>query len=394
MANVPISNLTTTWNNVSTTFTGIKLNVTDTASAAGSLLMDLQVGGASRFNVTKAGVFQVGGNSTTTIESSSGYVVISGSNGIIFNAAANVGINTAGIKCFSTGGIGFTSGNGIAAFDTSLFRDAANTLAQRNGVNAQTFRLYNTFTDVSNYERGFMRWNTNVLEIGAEAAGTGTLRSTAFSANAAASTPPVAFTGTWFTGGTSTTTKPQVVIEPTGTTSTNWSTAGTGFGVNATSGFTGNLLDLQVNGGRHFRVASTGSGSTVEIYVQAGFTNEGLSIGASNQSPKTKLSLSDGLFFSGTSDYDVCLRADGVANTIALRRTTNAQTFRVYGTFTDASNYRRLTSTMSTGGVAEIKPEGAGTGVSGNVLHISGLPTSNPGPGILWNNLGIVNVGT
>jgi hypothetical protein len=35
---------------------------------------------------------------------------------------------------------------------------------------------------------------------------------------------PVAATGTWITGGTATTTKPQVLIEPTGTTSTAWST--------------------------------------------------------------------------------------------------------------------------------------------------------------------------
>jgi len=66
--------------------------------------------------------------------------------------------------------------------------------------------------------------------------------------NATASSPAKAFTGTWFTGGTSTTTKPQVVIEPTGTTSTSWSTSGTGFGINAASGFAGRLLDLQING--------------------------------------------------------------------------------------------------------------------------------------------------
>lgn len=51
-----IYDITDLWNNVSTTFTAIKMNVTDTASAAGSLLMDLQVGGTSRFSVTKAGV--------------------------------------------------------------------------------------------------------------------------------------------------------------------------------------------------------------------------------------------------------------------------------------------------------------------------------------------------
>jgi len=36
--------------------------------------------------------------------------------------------------------------------------------------------LWNLFTDESNYERGFMRWSSNVLEIGTEAAGTGTVR--------------------------------------------------------------------------------------------------------------------------------------------------------------------------------------------------------------------------
>jgi hypothetical protein len=44
-----------TWN-TSGAPTGIKLNVTDTASNIASLLADLQVSGTSRFNVTKAGV--------------------------------------------------------------------------------------------------------------------------------------------------------------------------------------------------------------------------------------------------------------------------------------------------------------------------------------------------
>lgn len=66
------------------------------------------------------------------------------------------------------------------------------------------------------------------------------------STNGAASTPPLLLSGTWFTGGTATTTKPQLLIEPAGTTSTAWSTSGTGLGVNAPAGFAGNLLDLQV----------------------------------------------------------------------------------------------------------------------------------------------------
>jgi hypothetical protein len=78
----------------------------------------------------------------------------------------------------------------------------------------------------------------------------------------------------------------------------------------------------------------------------------------------------------------------------AQRNGTNAQTARTYGTYTDTSNYRRIAIAMTTAGVASIAPEGAGTGASGNVLHISGLPTSNPGAGILWNDSGTVKVGT
>jgi hypothetical protein len=70
------------------------------------------------------------------------------------------------------GFISFGGSNGNHG-DVRLIRDAAQTLAQRNGTNPQTFRLYNTYTDGSNYERGFFRYNTNVLEIGHEAAGTG-----------------------------------------------------------------------------------------------------------------------------------------------------------------------------------------------------------------------------
>ena len=44
--------------------------------------------------------------------------------------------------------------NNAGAFDgANLFVDSATTLAQRNGTNAQVFRVYNTYTDASNYER-------------------------------------------------------------------------------------------------------------------------------------------------------------------------------------------------------------------------------------------------
>ena len=61
----PVFDAAQTWNASGTTFTGLRLNVTDTASASASLLMDLQVGGTSRFNVRKNG-----STTRTTLEDS------------------------------------------------------------------------------------------------------------------------------------------------------------------------------------------------------------------------------------------------------------------------------------------------------------------------------------
>jgi hypothetical protein len=66
----------------------------------------------------------------------------------------------------------------IALGDTNLLlaRDGNHAFAQRNGANAQTFRLYNTYTDASNYERLAVSWSTNKLFISTDQAGTGTAR--------------------------------------------------------------------------------------------------------------------------------------------------------------------------------------------------------------------------
>jgi hypothetical protein len=78
-----------------------------------------------------------------------------------------------------------------------------------------------------------------------------------FAVNAVANTPALKFTGTPFLGD-ATTSKPLLLLEPTGTTSTGWSTAGTLLGVNAASGFAGNLIDAQLNGVSKLKVTSAG----------------------------------------------------------------------------------------------------------------------------------------
>jgi len=57
-----IYDLTDTWNASGTTFNGIKLNVTDSASASSSKLVTLQTNGTEHFSITKAGVGYVSGN--------------------------------------------------------------------------------------------------------------------------------------------------------------------------------------------------------------------------------------------------------------------------------------------------------------------------------------------
>jgi hypothetical protein len=151
-----LDNLTYTWNSAGTTFTGIRYNVTDTASASGSLLMDLLVGGSSRFLVAKTGRVDMQGD----------------------------------LRNYATGGgIRQLSDTGYFAIgvsdDVVLTRDAANTLAQRNGVNAQTLRLYGTFTDASNSRRLALTSTTGgAFTLAAEGLGSGLTGNTlAFSTN-------------------------------------------------------------------------------------------------------------------------------------------------------------------------------------------------------------------
>lgn len=160
-----------TWNNGAVDFTAIKMNVTDTASGAGSLLLDLQVGASSKFKVEKDG--------GTTHGQASTYL---GNNKLACRGVFMDGSNSAGVMLRSDSHYGFSPTALVADKSTSInsdtrwYRDASGVLAQRNGINAQEFRLYNTYTDASNYERGFMRWESDELKIGTEKAGTGTYR--------------------------------------------------------------------------------------------------------------------------------------------------------------------------------------------------------------------------
>ena len=196
--------------------------------------------------------------------------------------------------------------------------------------------------------------------------------------NGAASAPASALTGTWFTGGTATTTKPQFLIEPAGTTSTAWSTSGTGLGVNAASGFSGNLLDLQVNGSSSFFVMAGAGYALDPSYGLRRVTNgstviSGGTIGNSMIDLNGTSVLVNSITFS-RSTQDTVLTFDA-ANTLAQRRSTNAQTFRLYNTFTSATNFERLNVRWAAN-EAIIDTEAGGGGGILRGLKIGGASTS------------------
>lgn len=74
----------------------------------------------------------------------------------------------------------WTSGSVLAAADLKLTRDASNTLALRNSTNPQTFNIYNTYTDGSNYEGGKVGWVSDNFDLITTNAGSGTPRQIRF----------------------------------------------------------------------------------------------------------------------------------------------------------------------------------------------------------------------
>jgi hypothetical protein len=124
-------------------YTVLDLNPTETATGSGTkLLLRAAVGGVAVATITNAG----------------------------FLSANNL---------YASGSFNLSSSFGSAQ-DVTLTRDAAETLALRRSTNAQTFRVYNTYTDASNGEWGFVRWAANEFLVGNSFNGTGVVRPMSF----------------------------------------------------------------------------------------------------------------------------------------------------------------------------------------------------------------------
>lgn len=134
--------------------------------------------GATKVSISSAAVATFGDSSIAgtgevlSLTSSFGTASVRVGGGGQLNTGGNFGAGGGHVYAISDSG-SFTLGTSA---DTRLWRDAAGTLALRNGTNAQAFRLYNTYTDASNYERLAINWASNECRVSMEHGGTGSLR--------------------------------------------------------------------------------------------------------------------------------------------------------------------------------------------------------------------------
>jgi hypothetical protein len=146
-----IYDLTDTWNAGGTTFNAIKMNVTDTASAAASKLVTLQVGGSERFSVDKAGNVLVGNGGDLLISSATGgnnsvlyndaqdlYIATNGSTRMYISSSGDVGVGNVspGTKLDVTGNIRLSASTPTIELNSGgplLYSPAANTFAVGTG---------------------------------------------------------------------------------------------------------------------------------------------------------------------------------------------------------------------------------------------------------------------
>ena len=128
----PVLNLSQTWNNAATTFTGLKLNVTNTASAAGSNLLDLQVGGVSAVQVRDNEIKYSGSRvALYTGTGGGGSVDISGVGSL---DTVPLRVKYSLITIANRVKVGFTTGTDInTGVDVALSRDSAGVVKITDG---------------------------------------------------------------------------------------------------------------------------------------------------------------------------------------------------------------------------------------------------------------------
>lgn len=108
MATMPVYNMTDLWNSGGTTYDAIKMNVTDSASAAASRLMTLQVGSVDKSYITKAGLGYFAGG-----------LLLAAASALVVGHTANLAINGNSNSAAVFGTTAATGGVSIGMFNAT-----------------------------------------------------------------------------------------------------------------------------------------------------------------------------------------------------------------------------------------------------------------------------------
>ena len=367
-ADAPVLNMSQTWNNAAVTFTGLKFNVTSTASNASSLLMDLGTGGGtfvSKFKVDRSGtVYAVNffGNGASTANGfglSSSQILVYTSNGTLVNV-----FDTNGLKTASTARFGFTNtGDPSGTTDTILTRRAAANLrlgdADAAAPVAQTLSVQSVVAGTTNIA------GANLTITGSQGTGTGAGGSIIFQvapAGSSGSAQNALVSALTISNETALSNLPALT-------------------------FTGRYIDLP-DLFPNIRISNT-----LSFSMSNGTTIATLASGRFQFSSPTYLGWSEDGSSNGTADVRLFRDA---ANTLAQRNGANAQTFRVYNTYTDATTFERAnifwdsnvlkigTEKGSVGGTAralELQTDGT-TRLTIATNGLVDLPTTSMGAGL------------
>lgn len=257
-----------------------------------------------------------------------------------------------------------------------------------------------------------------------------------FTVNGVASTAAIGLSGAPYAG-TGTTSFPLFYLNQTGATaSTALNTAGTFFGINSHG--SQDLINAMKDGVSVFNLTSAGvvnigpaDGSALNFSgasitgSYAGSTSNRASLfmtagsGSSAMITTAGISANDGFIVATQGQAANTNLFGGFASNTAFTFNVRPAAKDFFGGYTGAGHVLALTggaaASASTGGAGgNVTLTGGAAAGSGNnnggdviitggaktgsgtegLVKISSLPTSNPGPGILWNNTGIPAIGT
>lgn len=150
----------------------------DALSPGSSILMRTRNAGdsfTSSVSISNNGVITITSAFGSTINLGGAYAIDVSGMSLALRGDAAFGALVSGAVSLNSGTvISWSPSEWYNANDLFLARDAAGTLAQRNATNAQTLRVYGTYTDASNYVRASLAATGTAVTLAAETAGTGT----------------------------------------------------------------------------------------------------------------------------------------------------------------------------------------------------------------------------